>query len=59
MQHLTTVVDAAKHMKVCPDFLYRRVKSGELPHYKVGSDYRVDLTEIRQHFRIEKREASR
>ena len=54
MQHLTTVVEAAKHMKVCPDFLYRKLKDGSLPHFKVGSDYRLSISEVLEHFRVEK-----
>ena len=59
MDKLATVFEAAKHMKVCPDFIYKKLKEGSLPHFKVGSDYRVSLDEVAKHFRVEKRQVSK
>ena len=56
---LSTISNAARNLDCSPDFLYRQVKSGSLPHYRVGSDYRVDLNEVRQCLRVEKRQGTK
>ena len=48
---LTTIPEAAKNLNVCEAFLYKRVRDGSLPHFRLGADYRIDLTEVREHFR--------
>jgi excisionase family DNA binding protein len=41
-----TVRDLAHYLKVHPSTLYRLLKAGQLPAFKVGSDWRFNVEEI-------------
>jgi excisionase family DNA binding protein len=48
-----TVKDVAHYLKVHPSTLYRLLKAGQLPAFKVGSDWRFSVEEI-DRWRIER-----
>ena len=48
-----TVKDLAHYLKVHPSTLYRLLKAGQLPAFKVGSDWRFNVEEI-DRWRIER-----
>jgi len=39
-------VEVAKHLKVHPSTVYKMAKRGELPGFKIGSDWRFDRAQI-------------
>ena len=41
-----TVQDLAHYLKVHPSTVYRLLKAGKLPAFKVGSDWRFNVEEI-------------
>ena len=41
-QHLLTIKEAAKFLRVHPSTLYRMLKRRTLPAFRVGSDWRID-----------------
>ena len=41
-----TTVEVAKHLKVHPSTIYRQLKRGRLPAFKVGSDWRFNIESI-------------
>ena len=41
-----TVQDLAHYLKVHPSTIYRLLKTGQLPAFKVGSDWRFGVEEI-------------
>jgi len=41
-----TVKDLAHYLRVHPSTVYRLLKDGQLPAFKVGSDWRFNLEEI-------------
>ena len=41
-----TVQDLAHYLKVHPSTVYRLVKAGKLPAFRVGSDWRFNLEQI-------------
>jgi excisionase family DNA binding protein len=43
---MLTVKDLALYLKVHPSTVYRLLKSGQLPAFKVGSDWRFNFKEI-------------
>jgi excisionase family DNA binding protein len=47
-----TVKDLAQYLKVHPSTIYRLLKDGQLPAFKVGSDWRFNIEAI-QHWRFE------
>ena len=52
-------MEVAKHLKVHPSTVYRMAKRGELPGFKIGSDWRFDRAQIDEWIRsrIRRREA--
>jgi excisionase family DNA binding protein len=48
-----TVKDLAEYLKVHPSTIYRLLKGGQLPAFKVGSDWRFNLEEI-ERWRVER-----
>lgn len=50
-QPLITSKQAAKQFGVSLSFIYRRIKLGLLPSYRLGADIRLDEAECRAHFR--------
>lgn len=53
---LQPVKEAAKLLNVSSFGLYRKLQSGELPGYKFGRKVLVDLDEVRQAMRSERKE---
>jgi excisionase family DNA binding protein len=41
-------VEVAKHLRVHPTTVYRMAKRGELPGFKIGSDWRFDRAQIEE-----------
>jgi excisionase family DNA binding protein len=41
-----TVKDLSEYLKVHPSTVYRQLKRGELPAFKVGSDWRFNIESI-------------
>jgi len=48
-----TVKDLAEYLKVHTSTIYRLLKEGKLPAFRVGSDWRFNLNEI-DRWRIER-----
>ena len=44
-------VEVAKHLKVHPTTVYKMAKRGELPGFKIGSDWRFDRAQIEEWMR--------
>jgi len=55
--HLFTLAEAANILQVSTRTLQRMIRSGELPAFKVGGQWRVRETQLRQW--VENREGSR
>jgi excisionase family DNA binding protein len=49
-------VEVAKHLKVHPSTVYKMAKRGELPGFKIGSDWRFDSAQIAAWMRSRMRE---
>lgn len=45
---LLTVKDVAKMVKRSTDHIYRCVREGTIPHYKMGRDVRFSLAQVEQ-----------
>jgi excisionase family DNA binding protein len=43
-----TVNDLCDYLKVHPSTIYRMIKTGELPAFRIGSDWRFNVEEIGQ-----------
>ena len=41
-----TVTDLSNYLKVSPSTIYRLLKTGQLPAFKVGRDWRFNVEEI-------------
>ena len=41
-----TVNDLARYLKVHPSTVYRLLRTGQLPAFKVGSDWRFNVEEV-------------
>jgi excisionase family DNA binding protein len=41
-----TVRELAKYLKVHPSTIYRMLKRGKIPSFRVGSDWRFNIEEI-------------
>ena len=48
-----TVNDLARYLKVHPSTVYRLLRTGQLPAFKVGSDWRFNIEEI-DRWRVER-----
>ena len=48
-----TVRDLSNYLKVSPSTIYRLLKTGQLPAFKVGSDWRFNVEEI-DRWRVER-----
>lgn len=46
MAHVMTLEEVAQYLRVHPSTIYRLVKRGKLPAFKVGSDWRFNLESI-------------
>jgi excisionase family DNA binding protein len=46
MAAVLTVKDLSNYLKVHPSTIYRLLKTGQLPAFKVGSDWRFKVEEI-------------
>ena len=51
MEEVLTVLEVAKLLKVHHDTIYRMLKRGELPAFKVRSDWRFSLVQIEEWMR--------
>ena len=51
MQDLVDVNQAAEQLGLSRHFLYRKVKAGQVPHYRAGRAVRLDLSEVRNWMR--------
>ena len=51
MSDLVDVNQAAKNLGLSRHFLYRKVKAGQVPHYRAGRAVRLDLSEVRNWMR--------
>lgn len=52
MSDLVCVAEAAKRLAVDRTTVYRMVKKGEIPSYRIGHAVRLDLNELRESFRV-------
>jgi excisionase family DNA binding protein len=43
---ILTVKQLAEYLKCCPSSLYRLIKHGGVPYFRLGSDYRFDKSTI-------------
>jgi len=43
--------EVAKHLKVHPSTVYKMAKRGELPGFKIGTDWRFDRAQIEDRIR--------
>ncbi len=50
---ILTVNELSGYLKVHPSTIYRLLKTGQLPAFKVGSDWRFNIEEI-DHWRSER-----
>jgi excisionase family DNA binding protein len=48
-----TVRDLSNYLKVSPSTIYRLIKTGQLPAFRVGSDWRFNVEEI-DRWRVER-----
>ena len=48
---LLKVAEAARLMNVAPETIYRKIREDNLPHFKIGSDIRLDANQVLEHFR--------
>ena len=46
LKPVLTVNDLSGYLKVHPSTIYRLLKTGQLPAFRIGSDWRFDLEEI-------------
>jgi len=46
MVNVMTLEEVANYLRVHPSTIYRLVKKGKLPAFKVGSDWRFNLESI-------------
>jgi excisionase family DNA binding protein len=46
-----TVKELAKYLKVHPSTIYRLLKTGQLPAFRIGSDWRFNVEEINRWLR--------
>ena len=44
-------VEVAKHLKIHPSTVYKMAKRGELPGFKIGTDWRFDRAQIEEWIR--------
>lgn len=52
MVNVMTLEEVANYLRVHPSTIYRLVKRGKLPAFKVGSDWRFNLESI-DHWRLQ------
>jgi len=45
-RHVLTVKELSDYLKVHPSTIYRQLKRGRLPAFKVGSDWRFNIESI-------------
>jgi excisionase family DNA binding protein len=45
---MLTVTELADYLKISRSMIYRLLKRGEIPGFKIGSDWRFNLDEIDQ-----------
>ena len=50
---IMTVKELAEYLKIHPSTIYRLLKTGQLPAFRVGSDWRFNVEEI-DHWRLER-----
>ena len=48
MANVLTLEEVARYLRVHPSTLYRMLKKGQIPAFKVGSDWRFNLESIDQ-----------
>jgi excisionase family DNA binding protein len=53
MAAVLTVKDLSNYLKVHPSTIYRLLKTGQLPAFKVGSDWRFNVEDI-ERWRVER-----
>jgi excisionase family DNA binding protein len=51
MNNVMTVPELAKYLRVHPSTIYRLLKRGDIPAFKVGADWRVNRESINKWLR--------
>ena len=51
MAKVLTLEEVARYLRVHPSTVYRMLKKGQIPAFKVGSDWRFNLESI-DHWRV-------
>jgi excisionase family DNA binding protein len=57
--NLISVTQAAKFLKISKETIYRRLKEGSLPHYRIGKLYKFLPVELMKSFKVEKKRIKR
>jgi len=52
MQRMMTARDVAEYMQIPIQMVYRKTRSGDLPHYRVGRSIRYKLVEIEKALKV-------
>ena len=45
---MTTVAEVARYLHVQPMTIYRLIRRGQLPAFKIGTEYRFDLDQLKK-----------
>ena len=55
--NLISVTQAAKFLKISKETMYRRLKDGSIPHYRIGKLYKFLPVELMKWFKVNGRKS--